>query len=901
LTRILSSTKKSIEDCAICKSSYGTSANIEEIMYIKSLGPWERFTTKLPFASYLRPQYRGQNVWYGTTDFVLHTPYGKVLNEVIDGVIKTQWEVYQDRFLDQLWHLYKLFCESRGVDLPRVVYGNTGFNMRRMAFNTLHTPFYPESDDFQLILENSSLHHSDYYEITLTTDSDCRPTLDGDPVDFNIYHVYDINESFFVGHNLKTLSSLILPVERAISSSVLINNFLETKIYQVLMLDNTHRSGSNIKDKYKNINMLGSLGSFTRALCLANEISLIKYRSSISDSRVRNTVLESQTIQDIPLIDLYKSSSMARVTFHQQKTLIKMAEGEDLDDRDFAILNSLADRLGLVTSATMLVNFKSIIGTLDPTQFNKILPTQKTSCIIKLIEVIHECMNPFRKKITTHQWTTSRNNYWRNFVVLYKALLKVAKRAMRLPSKTKRINCTMLAEHMVYGLIRAVSDNEVKSWNIRREDVLASLLPTSFLGVQNLYFTLNILLSDVMIYCQDEFSSYIESKKYFSMFVKSNIEEGEELAEENEMFEEHENDTVTRDISNYNFPPMVVGEEEMDDVSSGDIPEEFEKRTWGGEEEEETIVLNSTKDLLKGISYTLQKNFSTLKIYYLASYLNFTWLGPGNYFKEQIGDFEYYVSAFPGEKHLPRSIKDEALLIKKNERAFEDAYKACMDKKSKKKVEDKIDEVSSFFGDEYKEYFKQSFKENNLIPTSTVSSWYSLDANTLEDTLKTVLEQYLRKRPQTRQLTKKNYLPGFSGVLRDPTLVSELSSIFGTNYFFLTTGQIRINKKVIKMIMNTIRGLYYKVNKHHKAFLTFILSCLREAVLVDGDSDVEVTDTIFGYLGDLQDQYDVEEKFGDNVAPDPQNTGALIGQYVDRYAVSWANLYKEEEKSDDLE
>jgi hypothetical protein len=326
--------KESMSKCTQCSRSDALSNSIDEILRVKSYGPWERFQTKLPFATYSRPQYRGQNVWYGTTDFTLRTMFGNVKHSFLEGKIKTEWYIFQDAYLDQIWHLYKLFCDSRGIEKPSLVYDNTGYQMRRLAFNNLNIPFIPSADDNQLILENSSVYTSDYVEITLQTDWNSRPTYEDEFVDFHIYHIYDINESFFKEHNLTPLKSLLLPKNAIISNSVLMNNFLESKIYNTLMLDKTHKSPLNIKEKYKNIKLLGSLGSFTRALCLADEIGMIKYRSSISNTKISSTILESQTLQDIPIIDLYNSSAMSRVTFQQQKTLAKLAKDETLETRD---------------------------------------------------------------------------------------------------------------------------------------------------------------------------------------------------------------------------------------------------------------------------------------------------------------------------------------------------------------------------------------------------------------------------------------------------------------------------------------------------------------------------------------------------------------------------------------
>jgi len=887
---------ESVLTCEECSTKTAFEGVLDEIMKIKDLDPWTRFQTFLPFVTYTRPQYRGQNVWYGSTDFKINTTFGSVSHYVVDGKIKTVWNIYQDAYMDQLWHIYKLFCDSRGVDIPDLIYDNTGYQLRRLAFNTLNNPFIPNPNDYQLILEGSNVLTSDYIRPELQTDWNRRPTYDGEFVDFCIYHVYDINEDFYVRHKLSTVQDLILPKTRSISKSVLMNNFLESKIYSILNLDPTHKSQSPLLKKYENKDLLGSLGSFSRALCLADEIGKVKYRSSISVDKIyKNTVLESQTIQDIPLIDLYNSSSMSRVTFSQQKVLMKLANDEELNGKDFEVLNSIAEKLGLITSATMLTNYKSIFGKLEPSQFTKIPTTEKLKCLVQIVEAIHSCMDDIPQKRRTYQWERTKGEYWKTLVALLKTTKKsfvgYFKRQEKSKRKLRAPRIEYLTVHLTKGIFRGDSDNSNRFWTIRREHMLSAILPISYLNAQNLFFILKILLSHVLLEQSEEFFSFIENKKMYAKYQKAKFDEIE-----NDDFEEHEiMEELKEDITDITYPQMVIDiddEEQTDSFTGRDLPEEYSKRLWGNGKDEE-ILINNFEDFIKAESYTVTRNFKTLKIYHITEFVNFSWLGPFDRNYEVVDNLTYYCCKYPGSGAPIQRLDDEKLLVRQKSKEFEDAYKNYSNKLQGKlaeiEAEKKIRETSEVMGDEFKEYFDEAFHKNNLFKTSLIEKWVNVETFNLKKILENLVKNF-KLDVRVKKRKNKNYLPGFSGVLDDPVTISELKSLFGENYFFLTSGQMVMNKKSHKMLMQSIRSIYRKVNNHHKGFLIFLMSLLREAILVDGESDAKLTDIVMGYISDMQDLYDDETIDVQNtIAPEPMENVNLKNEYKTEYLVPWAN------------
>nr|QLF99171.1 RNA-dependent RNA polymerase [Halophytophthora RNA virus 4] len=892
---------KCIESCKTCSDTTYMKSTIEELLRVKKLGPYERFRTNLPFATYSRPQYRGQNVWYGSSDFTLTTKVGKVIHTVVDGVVKTEWLISQDSFLDQIWHLYKLFCESRAIDIPRLSYDNTGFQMRRIAFNTLNMPFIPSADDYQLILENSIVRYSDFTETELSTDWDSRPTLEGELVDFHIYHVYDINEGFYKDHNLTCVKDMILPKINQISDSVLMNNFLESKLYHILSLDSSHKSSMPLVEKYKNIEMLGSLGSLTRALCLADEMSLTKYRSSVSTTEPSRQILEMQTVRDVPVIDLYNSSSLSRVTFQESKSLLKIANSDELEERDFKVLTKLADKVGIVSAATNIVNFRVVVRNLEPAQFSKVSISMKLDCLCSLIKAIHNCMEIAPKRRLSYQWPDSRKNYWSLFKLNYEETLSSASKIITRKNAGKKVpplKCSFLTTHICKGIFRSNSDNEMRFWNVRRENPLAAIMTFGYLNMQNIHFIMQVLIANVMIEAAEKFDTFLKGLKNYRM-VKDDVEFVEN---EDEGFEDYEGDEMYTDVTDTDFPSLIVEDEDgIDDMSGRDIPEEYSVRNWEDGEEVD-LFINNDSDLRKVGAYTASNRFSSLRIHCARDYPRFTWLGPSNDSMSKIDGVCYYTSSYPGKSMPMKTMRDEKLLLRKESKTYENIYKDFFEKKKRdKEAEDKRKELAEEFTPSLKDYILEAFEKENLVTTRYTRKWLDTDIGDLNSILTKVFDSGKDLKINTRS-RQKSYLPGFSGIIQDERLTCELKSIFGDNYHFITSGQVKMNRKTHKMLFSSIRMLYFRVNKNHKAFLTFLMSVMREIILTDETSDAEIVDIMSGKISDIQDLYESEEEIRDTTAPDPLPMENLQDQYKESVGVDWESLVEidevEESKSE---
>jgi len=874
---ILPSLLESFNNCSQCMNKASLELTLKKLCDMRELGPYERFLTRLPFAIYSRPQYRAQNVWYGSSDFKIITQFGNVSHREDNGVIRTEWEVVDDSFLDQLWHLYRLFTESRGIQTPNKIYDNTGYMMRRMAFNTLDIPFSPSENDYQLILENSVIRNTGYTESEIQTDWNCRPTFEGEPVDFNIYHVYDINESFYNDHGLKHVREQLLPNEEVIQQSVLLNNFLESKIYSVLSLDKTHKSKMQLKEKYKNLDLLGSLGSFTRALCLADEMSLVKYRSSVTRLEPTPQILEMQTVQNTPIIDLYNSSSMSRVTFAQQKILLKIADGDQLDEKDFEILNSMAQKLGLVSSATMLVRYKSIASSLEPIQFAEIPSSMRNETIKVLLDALAASMDHMPNRKTEYQWEGPKKDFWKNFKFLWN---KAKKEKGKIPT------LAALTTHLAKGMFRANNDNERRFWNIRRSSPLASVLIFSYLNAQAIYFILRVVMSHVIKDGPQEVDMHLEGMKDYRATKSFSYD-----FENSEEFEEFEEEVLEVDVTDTTFHEMVVDEDGLDEVYGRDNPENFETRLWG-DEEDEVIYIDDAETLVKAQEYTLTKNFGTLEIHCLADYANFTWLGPSDNCLTKVGDLTFYTSKYPGKQVAKPSIRNEKLLLRKVSKRYEDSQKLFLEGLAEEEAKKNMEGALEVVPETLKEHLEESFRSAGIVETAHVKVWLDEGMTGLSSVISRILEKIDKSGRGTVKRKNKNYLPGFSGVLQDPKICSELTALFGSNFHFLASGNIVLNKKVLKKLQNDISFLYFRVNNHHKAFLTFLMSVLKDTVAVEGNSDTEFSDAMMGFISDIQDLYMSDEDERDTTAPDPKPQEALAGEYKSVWGVDWESLKK---------
>jgi hypothetical protein len=856
--------KSSIVECRTCEQKQQTLNTLDELVAISRVEDYGTFETDMPFAIYKRPQMRSSNVWFGTSDFILYTKFGKVEHYIREGRIRTDFFIYENNFLDQIWHLYKIFCDSRGIEIARVTYGNTGEQTPRISFSDLNIPYISTLNTFNMILEDSRVYQSDY-ETKIFKKVSSKVYFNDETVDFNIYNIYDINDSFFKNHNLKLLRDQFIEKTSNVNKEFLINSFRSSKIYNVLSLDSHHKNYESIDKKYKHSLMLGSPGSLTRALCLANESGMVKYKSSVDPKNIDLGVLEHQNISQIPIIDLYRSTSFLRVNHFEYLTLTKISNNEELDIRDLDNLERMVKKTGLATGAQLLVSFKEVFKNFDSSVLNKITVGTQLEILKNLIDCVSESMEDKPVKRATFQYTGSKRSFWNSLKTL---------NLETMPEKFSVL--------MTKALFRSQSDNLKKFWEFKRKNPFTTMMNIHHFATANIYYLISTLMRNIINAKEiDKLELHLQNSRHFLRAKKAKFDA------EFDFDDIEVDDLIYKDISNYNFPPVMIDpnsddfEDLMDAMNENDELEEECPREYDDSEEPIEVLINTSNEAKMFAEYSLTRKFSQVKIYSIGDYFNASWLGPGNYYLEEIDNVQYSISEYPGKSNCPKSVKDLKNFFAYKSMTAEEIYEREAKRIRQAQTNAEKDDLEEVIEETLGESILEAFKANNLIPTPLLKRIIPEDKPSLQQILEKVL---VNKNSLIESVTRrkvKNYLPGFSGIIRDPDFEGELRSLFGENYHYIVTGQLKVKSKTAKTIRALIKNMFMKVNVNHKSVLIFLMSMLKETI--DEESDAWFTDEVFSILSDIDDQYGENEDEKTYIAPDPGNHSIFSSEITVSY------------------
>nr|QLF99172.1 RNA-dependent RNA polymerase [Halophytophthora RNA virus 5] len=546
--------RKSINKCNTCQEKSFTLNTIDELYQISKRPQNSIFETDMPFAVYDKPQYRGPNVWYGTSDFKLYTKFGSVQHYTKEGKIITVFSMYDDNFLDQIWYLYKIFTSSRGIDTAQVVYGNTGFQVLKLAFNDMDNPFRPQMNTFNQVLENSQIKSAEY-SIKKFNKRDNKIYFEDMVVDFNIYHVYDINDYFYKSHNLRGLKDNFMNKVSSVNRDFLLNNFLSSKSFDILSTDDYHKNTQNLMSKYNRVELLGAPGSLTRALCESNQSGKTKYRSTADLKNLDLGPLERQTISQVPIIDLYSNSAYTRLTHFDYLTLSKLSNNEILDARDYNNIDQMIRKLGLVATASLLVTYKEMFKTFDSSALLKMPTSSKIAIILNLLKTIQNSMDDVPKRRTMYQFGGKRIEFWKT-----------------LKNLDMKDNINEYASLLTSGLYRGQSDNLKKFWETKRENSFSMIINVHFYTSSNCFFLIKNILGDILSDGKkNEILDYCENIKFYRLSKADNLIE----IECPEDYEDFEPDAVYKDISIHKFGSVYLPEgsdleDDLDAINEND-------------------------------------------------------------------------------------------------------------------------------------------------------------------------------------------------------------------------------------------------------------------------------------------------------------------------------------------
>jgi hypothetical protein len=134
-----------------------------------------------------------------------------------------------------------------------------------------------------------------------------------------MYAVADVNKLFYDEHGLESIKELVYRSDLSIEEDLLISSFSQSKTYSALLLDERHFS--NQSDKYVRNGLLGQPGSFTRAMALGDEAGMLRYRSSYNHAYLNRGVIEYDSVEGVPLLDMFEKVNYSRLNFWEKTAM----------------------------------------------------------------------------------------------------------------------------------------------------------------------------------------------------------------------------------------------------------------------------------------------------------------------------------------------------------------------------------------------------------------------------------------------------------------------------------------------------------------------------------------------------------------------------------------------------
>jgi molybdopterin converting factor small subunit len=828
----------SIVDCMVkCpKCSTSDTGRLEVNMFVEMLGQPEfrEFYPGLPYVDYVTAQLRGKNIWYTKCDFDIVTSFGTVESRFIEGKNHTNWLVEDTNNLLQLWSYYTKFCKTRGIGFESQVYQDTGTVYPRLAFNDFQTPHCPPLFTKAMVLPESRIiigqvpknkvhrRGSHFY-------------VEDRAVDFEIYSVYDVNETFYSNHGLAKVKNILYDVDLEVDKDLVMKHFSSTKIYSILLQDDRHFSTQ--RDKYERNGFLGQPGSFTRAMALADEKGMTSYRSSYRPKFVTKGAMEFDTVEGVPLLDMFEKCSFSRLTVAERVAFGKAVDNESLSYREKECLRTLKNKMGLESLGTALTLYKHIMRGMVASSAISLPANLVFSMLTIMLDAIHGCMADYPKNKYNCQYLGKPKSWWSTM-------------------KTIVVNETdlgLVPNLISQGLLRARSDNPDKFWSMIKEDPFLSCMPVN----SRYYANITMLIRGML--------SIKEVKKGFGrLFFDGHVPKFRHLALAKDYYREiEENFDCINNIILDEVPGngTMMDEDSLDSITGGDdwedMIEEFnpEEREWEGKKYRAVVV--NYNDLKTVMQETALNDYGEITIMCPVKYICFPWLGSGDYEYKNISGMEYYVSSFPGDGKYHEDPDRKAQKVE------DKTYNELL-----KDVEDTIDK------EEKKQvYLPKSIKDKDSARSALLSMGIynpaildSIFPGDKTDWVRDMVMEFLKmggleSQVNINMLKRKArfHLPGFQGVVNDRVLKAEMVSMFGSNAHYIFTGSVKLNEKTFRYLMRSIKRNFNSVGQEDRAKLLFLVSTMIDTVPSDV-SDSWYTDVVTNILDDIESKLDEDSE-----------------------------------------
>jgi len=839
-------------ECKGCSHNEAMKNMLDEILKLKKLQDNENMHTNLPFATYQTKQYKSINVWYGQSEFTLHTIYGNISLTRNDDGLCIVLDLVSAEFVDQIYFLFKNFVVSRGIMELTPTYDINDTAQSKIAFSDLNQPIIVGPGYKGMLIKNSMVNEINYQKKKITKFGN-KYTYMGDNVDFEIYQNYDINPSFYKEHNLELIKDLIFENNVEIETGMLKRNITSSKLYKTLMLDEGQFSHLPFMDKYDNEGLLGSSRSLSKALMLADSKGLTSYRSSVNPTSLGTPILETQSYKDIPVLDLVTKCSFARVNYRERVVIEKMLNNNSISNQDQIILDKLVNKLGLKSTFSAITLIKTIFSSLS---YNDVPSLSKETINDFLYTLIKSAITAIEERAITKQHQDqlfeTKNQIFNKLYYLFDLDVKNDERA----------------EYLSRLFFRAHLDNPSVFWENRKDNIYCALYKPSARHIPTqtkfLYACLNHLKNTIGYDKFLNIRQIIIAKNSQKQKMGELVKKTTKFRRTKPEFISGRFDFTDMKIKNYILNPDDEDnfEENIDMVNSGEDPEVYEERVWDEDLDEKSYLIFNQRDFNIMAEETLQENFSSVIIKTLFKHYEIPWLGYGQYYTEEKNNIVWYVSEFPGNSVPMMPLMDRVAEEQKTQK--KKLTELVVEEEEENKIKhEKVDKnvLIKFENDEdafnyqadvlkdigvnnpeiYSKYF---FKNKDF---SNKDYFWAQFTKSLNDKFskKKSLFNYGRK-------LRANIMPGFTGNLKDDNIRGELKALFGDHVDILTAGNQSMTPNLYRNSLMSIKRLFNSVQGNDRALLIIILALMKDCIISDRN-DSWFSEPILGIINDLDE------------------------------------------------
>lgn len=828
--------QSSVSGCTTCRNKEESELDLKIMIEMQSRPEFEDFYSDLPYVDYVTTQTRGTNVWYSSCDFDIVTKFGTVESRFKEGKTYTTWKIADSNNLPRLWQYYTQVCKSRGIGYSGFTYSDTGFKYPKLAFNSFESPYVPALYSKSLVLPDSKvlLGNVQYRKVHRRGSGFYTESR---PVDFCLYSVYDVNQLFFDMHSLSGIRSLLYDLEFDIPKEEVLKNFTSSKLYHVLMNDDCHVS--SLKDKYQRNGFLGQPGSLTRALVIADERGETRFRSSYNPQYFTKGVIEFDTVEGVPVVDMFEKLSMSRLTTSERHSFGKAMEGLSLSSIDKQNLIRVKNKMGLESLGTSITLYKHVMRGMMASSTH-LFPDTTILDILKLIlDSIHSCMAEYPREGISSQYWGKPKSFW-----------SVLKSIME-----NKLDYGSVPELLAQGLIRAKNDNQDRFWHGIRDDPLLSCLI-----INNRYY------GNLVLFIRGMMAKPNVEARFHELLYDGSTPKYRHLALSKNYYRDIDVDADdVNDIYMYEGEPLVMNEMALDMLTAGDTIEDYEdeadsdgelaEREWEGDRLRYTLFCR--EDVKKAMQETALANFKSITLMSAVEFVCFPWLGKGRYEKKNVRGMDFYVSSFPGEDDFPPQLKKN--IVKVETREFRELAK--LDQTT---IEDisKTRYIPKSIKD--RDEAKRIFKEMGIFIPSVFNALYT-ETRTVDDWLTEMMADFKMMGGLEEQLSSvrkrenfRYHLPGFQGIVKDSRLKAEVESIFGPNGHYIFSGSVKLTESTYKQIMRTIKRIYNRTTSEGRSKLLFIISTLLDTV-PSKTSDAWYMDSVTEIIEELESALDEDD------------------------------------------